>query len=322
MKDEYLQDNLIKEIKQRLPQSAKLVNELVTMLNIEREAVYRRLRKEVPFTFSEIAIISKTLNISLDNLVGIDNKHRRSAFQLQMTKFIEPQETDFLMMEEYVQIYHIAKNEKGSEMATSSNIIPQTIFAGFPFIRQFYLFKWNYHYEKTKTLKAYHELVIPQKLGDIYDELFLAAKNISKAYHILDHLLFSYLVNDIQFFYSIHLIKEDDVKMIKKELYDLLDYLENLALTGIYKETNNKVYLYISDLNIDSNYFYLQSKTVKISLLSAFILNTASSSDEKTLSDMKKWVNSIIRISNLITYTGEKQRILFFNAQRKLVDQL
>lgn len=322
METERLHDRLIQEIRNKIPKNSLLVNKLSDLLCIEKEAVYRRLRKEVPFSFSEVAEISKELLISLDNLVGINDERKRSAFQLQMTEFIKPQETDYIMMDEYVEVYRRAKNDKTSEMATSSNIIPQTIFAGFPAVRHFYLFKWNYHYEMNEKVKTFHDLIIPEKVIQSYEENFIAAKNIARAYHILDQQLFQYIVNDILFFHSIDLIKKEDVLKIKKELLNLLEYLENLARTGIYEETKNEVYFYVSDLNIDSNYFYLDTNLIKISLLSAFILSSASSSDEKTLAQLKNWVQSIIRISNLITVTGEKHRSLFFNSQRKIVDLL
>ena len=322
MKDEYLFNNLILEMQRRFIKSPELVSKLIDILSIEKEAIYRRLRKEVPFSFAEVVAISKDMGISLDHMIGFDNKHKRSAFQLQMTDFIEAEETDYLMMNEYVEIYRLSKGDKTSEMATSSNIIPQTIFAGFPALRHFYLFKWNYHYENNKSVKTFHDLVIPERVIQLYDEQFIVAKNIAVAYHILDHMLFLYLVNDIKYFHSINLIRSEDVKKIKEDLLKLLNYLEMLAITGIYEETNNKVYLYISDLNIDSNYFYLQTTAAQFSLLNAFILNSASSLDRQTLDQMKSWVNSIVRISNLITVTGEKQRSLFFTSQRKYIDQL
>ena len=68
MKDVSLYESFLAELRKKIPQGAKLTNTLVDMLYIEREAVYRRLRGEVPFTFMEVMTIAKELGISLDNL--------------------------------------------------------------------------------------------------------------------------------------------------------------------------------------------------------------------------------------------------------------
>ena len=72
MKDVSLYESFLAELRKKIPQGAKLTNTLVDMLYIEREAVYRRLRGEVPFTFMEVVTIAKKLGISLDNLADSD----------------------------------------------------------------------------------------------------------------------------------------------------------------------------------------------------------------------------------------------------------
>lgn len=93
MKKDLLYNDLLEAIKSRIPQKSKLANTLVNLLFIEKEAVYRRLRGDVPFTFAEIAIIAKSLGISLDNVVGSDISRSR-PFQLKMINFEEPDEVD------------------------------------------------------------------------------------------------------------------------------------------------------------------------------------------------------------------------------------
>ena len=45
MKDVSLYESFLTELRKKIPQGAKLTNTLVDMLYIEREAVYRRLRR-------------------------------------------------------------------------------------------------------------------------------------------------------------------------------------------------------------------------------------------------------------------------------------
>ena len=62
-----------------------------------KEAIYRRLRGEVPFTFQEAAIISKELGISLDRIAGVSFSNN-AMFDINVVDHGNPFETyyDFL----------------------------------------------------------------------------------------------------------------------------------------------------------------------------------------------------------------------------------
>ena len=56
--------------------------------------------------------------------------------------------------------------------------------------------------------------------------------------------------------------------------------------------------------------------------LKAFTLNVISSFDLETFNRLKSWMNSLKRSSTLITVSGEKERVRFFNDQRQLVSDM
>lgn len=66
--------NLIEAMKEKLPLKGQLADMLMDTLYIGKEAVYRRLRGEVPFTLQESALISRKLGISLDKIIGLSFK--------------------------------------------------------------------------------------------------------------------------------------------------------------------------------------------------------------------------------------------------------
>ena len=321
MKKDYLYEALLAEIRKKIPQNSKLVSKLVDILSIEKEAVYRRLRCEVPFTFHEIIIISKELGLSLDNIVGIDTE-KRIPFQLQLIEFLDPLEIDYLMMEEYANIYKYAKLENNTEKATLSCTLPQALYSGYSNLIRFYLFKRYYHYENNTPSKTFQDIPISTRLLDFFKNNFIETKNISITYYILDSQTFQYLVNDIKYFNSIRLISDNDILNIKEELFQLIDYIEKLTINGYYEETGNKVNFYISDIHIETNYTYIEVSNLKISLIWTFLLDCATSLDEKTFNVMKTWLKSVTRTSTLISVSGEKSRTLYFERQRKIINDL
>ena len=61
---------LIRAIRETAPSGENLANALMDILCIGKEAVYRRLRGEVTFTFEEAGIIAHHYSLSLDRITG------------------------------------------------------------------------------------------------------------------------------------------------------------------------------------------------------------------------------------------------------------
>jgi len=64
-----LQNQLLEEILNRFPKRAAAVEELAKLFGVQKDAVYRRLRGDTLLTPDEIALLTKTFNLSLDAFV-------------------------------------------------------------------------------------------------------------------------------------------------------------------------------------------------------------------------------------------------------------
>ena len=311
---------LLTEIRRAFPKNSEMVNTLADILRIEKGAVYRRLRQEVPFTFNEIALIAKRLNISLDNMIGIEGE-KSIPFQMHLPDFIFPQDADYNILNTYIAFLGSINQSKNSEVATASNALPYDLSFKFDNLILLYLFKWNFHYNSDKVM-PYHQISIFPEMKQLMKEYTMEMKKFNKISYILDNRVFRLFVDDIYYFNSIRLIEKDDIQKIKEDLFSMLDYLEKMAVTGQFQETGNLVNLYISDIDITTSYTYLESENIHFSMIKTFILSSVNSMDENTFEKMKKWIQSLIKISTLITLTNERQRVLYFEKQRKIIDEL
>lgn len=320
MKQDLLYDNFIEAIKKAIPENGKISTILANLLSIEKEAVYRRLRKEVPFTFSEMAIISQEMGISLDNIISFAPEKSR-PFQLKLIKHEDPMDVDLALLEDMIHILNQLTYAQDSEIGISCNVLPLSIYLNYEYVSRFYLFKWKYMYEKVSTIKRYKEIEISLKLRKIHQNIINWSQQIKTINYILDNMVFHYLVNDIRYFTSIHLITEEEVQSLKKEIIRLIDNTELLAARG-HNRCGNKINLYISNINIETSYTYFESHNYRMSMIKAFSLNAVTSRDELTYDEIKSWMHSLKRVSILISESGEKQRILFFEKQREVVNTL
>jgi hypothetical protein len=132
-------------------------------------------------------------------------------------------------------------------------------------------------------------------------------------------MIFFYLINDIKYFSKIRLLSAKNCLNLKEELLKFIDDLEILTAKGSY-DNGNKVYFYISNINFEATYTYIQTGNYGVSLISAFALNSIASLNPSTLKKVKRWLDSLKSTSTLISETGEMQRKLFFKKQRELVN--
>lgn len=119
----------IEIINERITDKRNLVNIVSDILPIGREAVYRRLRSEVPFTFSEIITTSRALSISVDNIIGIEENP--NIYHYQMVDYFYPNRFDYAKIENYLGLLQYIIKEPFSEFAELTNILPQSLYLKF-----------------------------------------------------------------------------------------------------------------------------------------------------------------------------------------------
>ena len=315
-------DMLIKTLDEKYPKRSELIQALVDLLCIEREAVYRRLRKDVSFSIYEIVKISSTWNISLDKITGLNSG--QVPFFMQPMNYIEPSKQESKFLRHVIQSISFLKNFPDTEFMDVSNKLPRKLLAGYKYLDQFYLFKWKYLYSHEKKPLMFSQVIVSEEKRQLTAEYYKAIKNVPKSTFILDHHLFDYLVRDVQYFNSIQMINDDERELIKKDLYDLLDYLQEIATHACYPETQNKVNIFISQLNIDTNYSYTYTHKnhVNICFIHVFDKFEVHTFESEMVSNFIKWMQLRKRTSINITGVDEKSRIEYFTRQRKLVETL
>ena len=314
-----LNTGLIEAIKEKIPANSNLANVLIDILFIGREAVYRRLRGEVPFTLTEAAIISRKLGVSLDKIVGISFKDN-AVFDMNVVHHDDPFETYYEIINKYIGLLKNMGDDVTSELATSSNMLPQTLYLKHDILSKFRLFKWMYQNENIKC-KHFDELEIPAKLQDIQKEFVNAAEHIHTTSYIWDNRIFAHMVNDVEYFSSIHLLTDEDQQKIKEVLLLLLNELESLARKGKF-DSGNKVNIYISNINFETTYSYIESSNLQLSMIRIYAINSITSQDVEMHKSLKEWIQSLKKFSTLISESGEMQRIQFFKEQREIIDTL
>jgi len=316
---EELQEQYLTLLKKRVPKN--LANVLMDILPLGKEAIYRRLRYEVPFTFAEIMTISSHLGVSLDNMAAIVSPYRAQSFQLHVRDYNRFTPVDLYMSESYIKVINQAADNPYSEFGIAANTLPLHISLQHIPLYRIYLLKWRYQFgiSNEKSLN-YSDIHVPMEEEETYAEYLKAIRRIKYTYFIWDTTFLMSLINDINYFHSVSLIDKENMYMLKQELGHLLNTLESYTDRGTFKGSDNKVEIYISSLNFDTTYSYLTSGDICVSMSHVYGLGAYTSLEKEACDIMKKWIQGLKKTSTLISNASQIDRVKYFKHQRSLLE--
>jgi len=320
MKKDFFFKNLIETLHDRIPQRGELADVLTELLGIEKEAVYRRLRGSVPFSFREVYAIASHLGFSLDSVAG-NNSPVISQMTLSTIKFLDQQEKDFTALEDFTASTRRLKEDLRSESGAIGSIIPTSLCIAYEYIYKFHLFKWSRQLGNRQETKTFTETHASERLKQLNREFLESIRDLPKSVYIFDRRFIENFINDIRFFFDIRLITSEEILLLKNDLNLLINDLERYAVNGCF-DNGKKLDIFLANIHMDTNYNYVDASTYKLTMIRSYALNDSYSFDEAIFQNMKVWLTYLKRTSTLISEGNVPERIDFFEQQRRIVDLL
>lgn len=320
MNSKDLNSKVIDVLKNKLPEGVNMMHFLTDVLPLGKEAVYRRMRGDVMFSFSEIYLIAQKLKISLDYFANPASDNS-IIFELIQQEYSFVKEDMYSDLKGYNQIIDYVGEDEYSLFELSHNLFPQLPTHLFYNLSKYISFKWTYLNQNLYRIKPFKDLEYSQDVYLKHKNGNLDSMKIKNTSYIWDYTIVKSIVNEIKYFKAIDLLDEEDVSVLKGELHEFLDYVENLAKTGMYP-TGNKLNIYISSIHSDATYSYFEAKDLRVCIIGILDFHYIISADKKAFDKMKEKISSLKRVSTLISGSGEAYRISFFNHQHELVDTL
>jgi hypothetical protein len=314
--DKEFHEKFIEIAKDKISDKTNFASLLADILSIKKEAIYRRLRSEVFFTFAEMVTIARKLDISLDYVGGMVSPYRSYPFFLHVENYFEQEEIDYRMTGDYIAAIRRAGSLSYSEFGYTATIIPLHFSVFHEPFYYLYILKWRYYTGRYNTL--FSDISFNERQKKMNAQFLQEVMSIKYTYYVWDELFLTYMLNDISYFYSIHLMSNEDLLLMKKEIEYFLTRLEKLAIKGTYNN-GNKVDIYVSSLNFETTYYYLASDIENIAMISSFSVGAVTSLEKSVCEQMKIWMHGLKRTSTLISCSAEKDRISFFEKQRALL---
>lgn len=301
----------------RLKSSDSAFNVLSEILPLNKEAIYRRLRGQVPFLYSEVVQIAQKLNISLDNLNHISpDSYTFYSGTPELYQDNKGYMDFFLAPEKHLS----GLLSDGGTLNYISTSIPLALVVNYEHLSRFRYFKWLHENRGLSPVKEkFSETDLDTVYAKIPDKLLYLTREIKSAY-LISEMMFEHYIRYIKHFRKAGMLNDNDIALLKKDLQDLIDEFESITASGRFPNGTN-VEFYLTDLLLEASFGYYEHEQKEISIASVFGMNYIVSYNHNIYNLYKKAFMDKKDYTSQISITGLAYRKAFIEHQRELVDK-
>lgn len=313
-------DNFLAALEERYPVKGELARALVDLLRLEKESVYRRLRRDVYFSADEVMQIAGAWNISLDNIVSA-NPGKNHSFCFKAVDLVEPSEEDYAILERHNRDLELVAADPRGMAIEIVNSLPRGLYARSGPLTRFFTMKWRHKFSPEEAL-PFGAIEIPERMRDLDSEYIRVEHTIPEMHSIHDPRMIENLVGEVLYYRSIGMLSDGDARLLRDELTVLVDYMEQVTLTGYFPGTNNRLFFYLSHTWIETEYLLFRSKEFNLSMIKVLERGSIGSLDERALDQFMKMAQATMRMSVLMSRSNALQQAEFFARQREIIRAL
>lgn len=315
-----LNEKVVYAIQSNIPGNQKPVNYLMEMLSLSRESAYRRIRGENAFSIEEVYKIAKTLKLSIDEILGT-NMQERVFFDLQANISSDPVEAFLVMLRQNNHAMQQMIKAERVEAITALNRLSVITHMPYESIFKFLYYRYLYQLHEVPLNFYYSDIVIPAEINELRQEYTYYSPRINNITYIMDNSIFPKIIKEILYYYRRQLVSRDELILIQKDLYTIIDATERMVKYG-YNDSGSHRSVYISLFDIDSNFRYIEFDNTVISELWIHPVNPLIIYDANTSALQKKWLYALKKYSTLISQSSELQQSEYLNMQRGFIKGL
>ena len=321
-----LQIRIFELIEKFYPKRSQAVEALSEILNLGKDAIYRRIRGETLLTPDEMQILAIRYHLSLDAIIHKQTDtvffsfnpfaHEVSNFEDYLIRLkIELAPTQ---QYEHIRFYY------------ASNEIPIFLYGLFPRLLKFKLFvwgriAWNLEYLNNRP---YEESLIAPHVVKLAEELLDNYLNVPSI-ELLSLTIIDNTINQIDYMVNSGNFKNpNDAMTLCEDLIQMVLHIKSMAEKGqkfhVGQQENGRgnYELYHNEMIYTNNTILVATPIGKSIFTSYGDPNFLKTSDRRICDFTEEWFTRTIDKSNNISKSGEKNRNWYFNKLVRKVEVL
>lgn len=318
-----LQQQLFNFIKNAQPHIS-LADELCDLLDISHDSAYRRIRGEKPLTLNELKTICECYQISLDQVLQLQND--AVVFRTSPVLTFLDHLKGMLNQLKYVNSF------KERQMLYLCKDLPIWQFYLFPEVAIFKTFFWI----KTLLNQPEYSHQLFSLSENSFDEHLEIGRQINRQYNELPSIelwnkeSINSTLSQIQYYKDADIFKtKSDLEAVVDSFEQTVDHLEQQAEKGLKFMPGGSdvtyrapLQLYINEVVIGSNTILAEGDKIKIAFIPYNVFSYMVTKDVGFTESNFHLFRNLVSRSTLISGTGEKERNKFFRLLKEKIRDL
>lgn len=315
-----IQQNFINKLKDTMPSTVGLAEEIADILDVSIDSAYRRIRGETELTIDEIYRITKKYAISVDEVFS----NQSDTVTFAYTKLTDSEKN----FEHYLTriLNHLRTINKFDDKKIFYVAEEIPIFYSFS-TKKFTEFKLFYWQRSVLNVPEYQNQKF--EFGFVNEKLIEIAHNCFKEYLTIPSTEIWTIetvltgLRQVQFYYDSGIVTKQQAVELLKEYRSTLEMIQqNAADARKNKSDKSETFLlYNSEVVLGTNCIYIKAGANNYSYISFNTLNSLTTNNPEFCDETEHWVKNLEKKSNLISGVSEKQRYQFFSTMFKIVDE-
>ena len=320
-----VQQLFFQKIKESTPAHLSFVDEVAELLNISNDSVYRRIRGEKPISFEEIQKLCSHYKISLDQFLNLQSDAFTFRGQLK-----NDEENNFEnWLQNIKQQFQLFNSFQSKHMTILMKDITPFVHFQIPELAIFKFYFWMKSILNNQSMKGVK--------FDLDDNRYISylekSKQINELYYsiptteIWNIESVNSTIRQINFYHEAGLFPNRQTTLLLYEkLEDLINHVEIQAEAGKKfgfgespKPQNAEYRLFVNELILGDNTYLLDLNGSKMVFLNHSVIYFAVTADVKFTNSIASNFESLEKKSTMISSIGQKERSVFFNSIRKMI---
>lgn len=321
-----IQQRIFDAIKQQLPKDEKIAAVLMNVLHLSQDAVYRRLRGDVPLTIYETKTLCDAYNISFDEM----DAYKRGSVNFSYM----PLDRIGLNFESWLRGLRDGMRQikamDDAKMIMSINDTPIFQMFNLPHLTRFKFFFWAKTYLKIPAYE--HELFKREKIDKEVLMIGIEAHNIYNSIPTVEIYSPETLrgtLRQIQYYFDAHLFEEPNYALeLIDNLTDLVRHMKVQAELGRKfargneaPSAGNPLDMYFNETYIADNTYLVKTDSGSFVYLTHNIMNYLNTTDPYYIQESEFVLEKLMNNSNLISQVNIKDRNRFFAGLEKNIQE-
>ncbi len=314
------QTTFFEQLEKQFDKRGQMVIELSEVLNVGRDAIYRRLRGDTVLSADELILLAKKYNIDLNF------DQNRQELYYNNPAYETEQEVDYFRQlardaGHIIEIEGISIDYATPELPIYYDLLAPTLLAFKVYV--YGLTSWNFSKWKGKP---FHPSLVSPEVNEIARQLSAGL------FQLPGRELWSVGIFDITLRQVVHAVETGRlenpglVKTIFKEIDSIINHMEEMAGNGKRylpgeqdKENLPDFQVFHNELTNTNNVIIVKSPKFS-SVFSTFVNpNYIVCKDKRIQQQIENWFENLVESSNSLNATGGKYKEKYFNQLRRAI---